>query len=68
MNKTYTIRLNETGQREVEKIQEVFGLRSSQAVFEYVLLGYRKAVEDVAAAEKELLAARGVIRYLEENK
>jgi len=68
MNKTYTIRLNDQGIAEVEKIQEMFGLRSAQSVFEYVLLGYRKAVEDVAAAEKELLAAKGVIKYLEENK
>jgi len=67
MNKTYTIRLNETGQKEVEKIQEMFGLRSSQAAFEYILMGYRKAIEDVAMAEKELLAAKGVIRYLEEG-
>ena len=67
-HKTYTIRLNEAGQREAEKVQEMFGLKTAQAVFEYVLLGYRKAIEDLAAAEKDLLAAQGVIKYLEEAK
>ena len=67
-HKIYTIRLNETGQREVEKVQEMFGLKTAQAAFEYVLLGFRKATEDVAVAEKELLAAKGVIRYLEGEK
>jgi len=68
MNKTYTIRLNDQGIAEVEKIQEMFGLKSSQAAFEYVLLGYRKAVEDTAAAERKLTEATAIIKYLEGEK
>ena len=63
--KQITVRLNEQGEAELKKIQELTGQRSAQAAIEFALIGYRVGVDHLHIAEKKLRDAEAVIEYLE---
>lgn len=63
--KQVTIRLNEQGEAELKKIQEMGGYRSAQAAIEHAVNSYRWLVDSERIAEKKLEDARAVIDYLE---
>ena len=63
--KQVTIRLNEQGEKELQKIKAFSGLKSAQAVIELALMGYRFGVNETINLEKKLRDAEAVIEYLE---
>jgi hypothetical protein len=65
--KQVTIRLNEQGEKELQKVREMMESKSAQAAIEHCLLSYRWLVDSERIAEKKLEEAQAVIKYLEEQ-
>jgi Ca2+-binding EF-hand superfamily protein len=67
-----TIRLNERGEKEIQKIKEAFGIKKNAPALEFVLLGYSSQSEEVSRLmkkvrelEQEKLELQAVVSYLE---
>lgn len=65
--KQVTIRLNNEGEKELEKVREMMGSKSAQAAIEHCLLSFRWLVDSEKIAEEKLREAQVVIKYLEEQ-
>lgn len=63
--KQITLRLNENGITELNKIKEMLGTKTAQATIEHCLLSYRLAVDEARDFEQKWNDARVVIDYLE---
>ena len=63
--KQITLRLNENGITELNKIQAMLETKTAQATIEHCLLAYRSAVDEARDFEKKWHDARAVIEYLE---
>ena len=67
-----TIRLNENGEKEIQKIKEAFGIKKNAPALEFALLGYsaqssvvRHLMERVRELEQEKLELQSIVSYLE---
>ena len=63
--KQITLRLNENGVNELNKIQEMLGTKTAQSTIEHCLLTIRTALNEARDFEKKWQDARAVIEYLE---
>ena len=70
-----TVRLNEDGEREIQKIKEAYCIKKNAPALEFALLVYsaqRAAVsrftERVLELEQEKLELQAIISYLESKK
>lgn len=67
-----TIRLNERGEKEIQKIKESFGIKKNAPALEFALLGYSSQSDEVGRLEKrireleqEKLELQAIVSYLE---
>ena len=67
-----TIRLNENGEREIQKIKEAFCFKKNAPALEFALLGYSaqraaasRLLKKVTELEQEKLELQAIVSYLE---
>ena len=70
-----TIRLNEDGEREIQKIKEAYGIKKNAPALEFALLGYSaqrtvvsRFTKRVLELEQENVELESIISYLESKK
>ena len=67
-----TIRLNEDGEREIQKIKDTYGIKKNAPALEFALLGYSaqrtvvsRLLKQVIELEQEKLELQAIVSYLE---
>ena len=70
-----TVRLDENGEKEIQKIKEAFGIKKNAPALEFALLGYSaqrtvvsRFIKRVLELEQEKLELQAIVSYLESKK
>ena len=70
-----TIRLDEDGKREIQKIKDAYGINKNAPALEFALLGYiaqrtvvSRLTKRVLELEQEKLELQAIVSYLESKK